>query len=481
MEDGPVSDITYLITELSKRLPDYQEAQQYYDGDHIPLVSTDEYRSVFGKYLRKIKYNRCRTIIDAHTDRLKIKGFADRAGRKEVADRAAEIWQRNRMERYQVEIETEALVLGAAFAIVWPDEDNFPRIYPQRGDRIMIRWSDDDPRKIAVAAKIWKPIAIGPDKPKWHLNLYYPDRLEKYIAKQSSDQLSAKDSAWEQREDEGDTSWPLRYPWDEGIPVFPFLNRARLGGLGISELDDLIPIQNLLNKSLVDMAIADEFTSFPQRWAVGIEPTYDAETGEMTSPFRSGPNQLWMAPGDADGTPPSFGQFAPGDNTQYTNEQESLDTKMSRVSAVPAHYLGMSGTFPSGESLKTAESPFTRKLEKLQTVRGNDWIDLMHFSLGLIGLTLEDVELEAIWEPAEPRSDVDFWNTATLKINAGVPEEQVWEEAGYTVEEIAEWSAAAKERDAEMARRMQRALNSQPADDEEEETVIDPDDSRQAS
>jgi hypothetical protein len=188
-----------------------------------------------------------------------------------------------------------------------------------------------------------------------------------------------------------------------------------------------------------------------------------------------------MVPGDADGATPSFGQFEPGDITQYTQQQESLDKQMARVSAVPAHYLGMSGDFPSGESLKTAEAPFTRKIEKLQTARGNDWIDLMHFALGLTGLELKDVELEAIWEPAEPRSDIDFWNTATLKLNAGVPEEQVWEEAGYTVEQIAEWKAAAKQREVEMARQLQRRLNDQPPDDEEDDAGADPAVPRQAS
>jgi hypothetical protein len=470
-----VSDITFLITALSNRAAGYQKSQQYYDGDHRPIVATDMYQSVFGTYLKTFTYNRCRTIVDAHTDRLKIMGFADEAGREEIADRAAEIWNRNRMDRYQIEIETEALVLGAAFAIVWPDENNFPRIYPQRGDRMMIRWSDDDPRKIAVAAKIWMPIAVDSEKPKWHLNLYYPDRLEKYIAVQSGDHLSTKPAGWEPREDDGDAGiWPVRYPWGEGIPVFPFLNRARLGGWGISELADIIPLQNMINKSLVDMAVAGEFTSFPQRWVVGAEPNYDAETGQLVNPFESGPNKLWMVPGDADGATPSFGQFEPGDITQYTHQQESLDKQMARVSAVPAHYLGMSGDFPSGESLKTAEAPFTRKIEKLQTARGNDWIDLMHFALGLTGLELKDVELEAIWEPAEPRSDIDFWNTATLKLNAGVPEEQVWEEAGYTVEQIAEWKAAAKQREEEMARQMQRRLNDQPPDDEEDDAGADP-------
>lgn len=467
----PVSDITYLIDALNARLIAYETAQLYYDGEHRAIFATDQYQSAFGKYLKNFTYNRCRTIVDAHTDRLKIVGFADKAGRQEVADSSAEIWQRNRMERYQIEIETEALVLGAAFAIVWPDEENFPRIFPQRGDRMMIRWDDSDPRQIAVAAKLWQPVAIEGQKSFWHLNLYYPDHLEKYIAKQSGSTLSNKPGGWVKRTDDGDPlDDTMRYPWGEGMPVFPFLNRARLGGWGLSELSDLIPLQNMLNKSLVDMAVAGEFTSFPQRWSVGMEPNLNPETGKFENPFESGPNMLWMAPGDADGANPAFGQFAPGDITQYTQQQESLDMQMARVSAVPAHYLGMSGDFPSGESLKTAEAPFTRKLEKLQTARGNDWIDLMHFSLRIAGVAIEDVELEAIWEPAEPRSDIDFWNTATLKINAGVPEEQIWEEAGYTSEQIEEWAAEKEKREAELARQMQRALNSQPPDDEEGES-----------
>ncbi|WP_155726206.1 phage portal protein, partial [Mycobacterium avium] len=46
-----------------------------------------------------------------------------------------------------------------------------------------------------------------------------------------------------------------------------------LGRHGSSEIDDLKPLVDALNKLLIDMMTTSEYTGRPRRWATGIELT----------------------------------------------------------------------------------------------------------------------------------------------------------------------------------------------------------------
>jgi hypothetical protein len=88
--------------------------------------------------------------------------------------------------------------------------------------------------------------------------------------------------------------------------------------------------------------------------------------------------------------------------------------------------------------------PFTRKLTDRMGTLGNGWEDVQSFCLAAEGEAIGDSQLASVWEPAELRSDTEFWTNAQLKIAAGVPEEQIWEEGGYTAEQIAKFKAQAE-------------------------------------
>lgn len=455
-------ELRWALQRLQERRPADELARRYYDGDHDLRFMTKQFKAVFGEFLKASRYNRCPSVVDAIADKLQVTGFADEGGRDDLAAAAGEVWRRNRMDREAGAVHLEALTIGQGGVIVWPEADG-ARIYPQAGDRIMLRGDDEDPRLTVFGAKVWR-LADG----RWRANAYHADRVEKFITPQKSAALPSASVKWERWDDDG-LPWPLYYPWGEGVPLFVLANDARLGRPGVSELRDVIPLQDALNKSLGNMIVAGEFVAFPQRWAIGLELTRNPETGEYEVPFTPGPGQLWtMFAGDDKA---AFGDFATGDVTQFTQEQDSLDQKISRVSRVPVHWLGMTaGQFPSGESLKTAETPFTKKVKDRQVGFGNFWEDVLTFALRLeLGIDPGEAQLTTLWEPAEPRSDQEFWAVAQLKIQAGIPEEQIWEEAGYTQEQIAAFLEAKAEREAAAAARrdaltasLARSLNDQP-------------------
>lgn len=455
----PNPDLRISLTRLKERDRAYRLARRYYEGDQDLTFIAPKYRDAFGAALQGMRYNRCATIVDVHADKLQLTGFIDEASdNQDIATAAREIWRRNRMDRRAGEVHSEAFLMGDAYCIVWPDDKGQAVIYPQLADRCIVRYGEDG-LSIDLALKIWK-LLDG----TWRANLYYRDRVEKYSSQGRSTNVPYSGGTWNQFTDE-DATWPLPYPWGEGMPFFHFANKGRTGQGGTSELHDVIPLQDAINKSLCNMLVAGEFAATPQRYAIGITFEKD-EDGQYINPFKAGAGELWwMGPGDSDSGQVSFGQFAAGDVTQFTLEQESLDKKISNVSRVPAHWLGMGGTFTSGEQLKTAETPFTAKILDRQITFGNDWEDVAAFCLFVeSGQALGSLQIATQWQSAEPRSDQEFWTIAQLKQAAGVPQEQLWREAGYDDGQIAVWLADAQakaDQAAAMGEALRLAMNDQ--------------------
>jgi hypothetical protein len=287
------------------------------------------------------------------------------------------IWNANRMDLRAGTAHLEALKTGNAYVIVWPDpETGVPMLYPQKGRLVTVAYDEERPGRILWAAKGWVT-----SERKRRVTLYYPDRVEKYVSRQSSDDALPilKAGAFDQFRVEGEP-WPLENPWGE-VPVFHFANNAGIGEHGISELRDVIPLQDALNKSVLDMLVAMEFVAFPQRWATGIEIPED-EGGQERAPFTPGVDRLWTS--DKEGT--RFGQFPQADLEPFLKVQDGFRLEIARVTGTPLHYIMLlSGAPPSGEALKTLEARLVKKCQDRQTGFGNTWEDALELAVRMVG------------------------------------------------------------------------------------------------
>src|SRR5690606_8556184 len=103
-----------------------------------------------------------------------------------------------------------------------------------------------------------------------YATVYLPDAVYKFETEQTIDQLDTTDPdrvAWRERTGVPfRTDNPLRV-----VPVVPLLNNPTLLGEGRSDLEQVIPVQDAVNKLLSDMIVASEFAAFRQRWATGLE------------------------------------------------------------------------------------------------------------------------------------------------------------------------------------------------------------------
>jgi hypothetical protein len=209
------------------------------------------------------------------------------------------------------------------------------------------------------------------------------------------------------------------------VPVFHFANNADIGAAGQSEIEAAMPVQDALNKSVLDMLVAMEFASYRQRWAAGIEIEY-GEDGQPVPPFKAGVDHLWIT----ENQDAKFGDFEAANLEQFLKVKDSFRLDMACVTGTPMYYfMQVSGDFPSGEALKKAESRFIAKVRDRQESFGQVWEDVMAFALMLEGHA--GARLFADWEDPAPLSEKEKLENIAVKKGLGISDAQALIEAGY--------------------------------------------------
>lgn len=406
----PADPVKWAITAFrDDRSRDYRVYLDYYQGKHVVTVPSDV-ADPWLYLLRGATYNRCDSVVDSIADRLTITGFrqANGSGTVQPAD---DLWRVNRMDKGEGEVNQEALMSGDAYAIVWPDfETGVPTIFPQVAAELRVLYDDERRNRIVLAAKLWTT-----DEGYVRLNIYHADRLEKYVttSKVRSGVPGSPGAFTRYQEPNIDLAWPLRYGWfveqRPNIPVFHFANNARTGRYGYSELRNVIPLQDDINAAVRKLLLGAELSADRQKWATGIAL-------DPARPVRLGVDRIV----GTDIPDARFGTFDATDLNQFIGTINQFDLMIARTARVPIHHIVPSGTFPSGESLKTAESPFVAKVKDRQVAFGNVWEDLMTLALRMQGMSTT-AELEAVYEPAAPRSDTERATLAVAYHTAGFP------------------------------------------------------------
>lgn len=413
------------LNKLQDRAPAYALYADYYAGKHRLAFATEKFRNAFGTLFRSFADNLCPVVVDAVAERLQVIGFDTETASDAVTETAWELWQINRMDRRAGEVHLEALLSGDAYVIVWPDDAGRPMFYPNNAQTITVEYDSEQPGVVKWAAKAWRQ-----DDTRIRLTLYFSDRIEKYLSNTKPSALPEKLSAFDPYQPEGEP-WPLPNPYGR-VPVVHFSNNVPIGKMGASELINIIPLQDGLNKSVADMLVAMEYVALPQRWATGLEVELDDTTGKPRVPFTPGVERIW-AVGDPQ---VRFGQFDPANLQQFLAVQNSFRTEIARVSGTPLHYLMLdAGGWPSGEAMKTAEARFLAKIMSRQQSFGNAWEDVLALALQMVGLG-EHVQLSTLWQDPTPRSDRESAEVALLKQQVGVSRDQILAELGYSPEQI---------------------------------------------
>jgi hypothetical protein len=454
----PITDaeVVWAKEAFATKTTEYNLARDYYHGRHDLGFATPKFNKTFGALFSTLAYNRCAPVVDAMANGLRVNGFQVRvadlqglalteqatAGGTDYSAQAMTLWQLGMMDKREGEIYVEAGITGDAYGVVWFDSPppigtGLPRLWPNRADTMRVKYDDDG--HIVLAAKAWK-IVGGPDDGKMRLTLYTPTEITRLITTGKKDELPKALGEFTLVREVNALGQAVINPVPHQLgrpPVVHYANNApMLGDYGLSELRDIMPLQDALNKAIADMLVAMEYNAFPQRYATGIDRPETDEAGKFVLPWKAGPGEIWFTTTEG----ANFGSFDTSSLEQFLKVQDQFDMDIARVSHTPVHYLLQTGDFPSGEAQKTAAAPFTAKLRDRQRAFGTGHSDAMAMKFALLGVK-EPLVIEPEWESAEPRSQREQMEMAQLAAQAGLPLHIVGQIAGLDPDQLAELEA----------------------------------------
>lgn len=358
MTDNPL--LTSLLQRLDEPAARYHELDLYYRGEQPLAFLAPEAKAALGERFGRMASNIPRLAVTALAERLRVTGFSGDA---------ADVWPdwiRNDLDQLSGVAHREALLLGDSFVIVWADTFGRPKVTVESAKQVTVQL-DPGTRQVTAAVKRCET------KTTTDAVLYEPDLITRYRANQTGATTQGYNTVEQ-------LANPLGV-----VPVVALRNSDRiLNHRGVSEIEDLKPLVDGLNKVLADMMVTSEYVGRPRRWATGIElteePVLDAD-GNMTIDADGNPVTVEVNPipeGNramiSESDQARFGQLEAANLAGYEASVRVLLAQIMAVSTLPGHYVGILTDNPaSADALRAAEASLTTRAEARQATFGRSW------------------------------------------------------------------------------------------------------------
>lgn len=424
-----------LLTSLMQRLDEpvarYTELGLYYRGEQPLAFLSPEAKVALGQRFGRMASNIPRLAVTALAERLRITGFTG-----DAADIWID-WLRNDLDQTSGTAHQEALLLGDSYVIVWADRFGRPKVTIESPNQVSVQ-RDPGTRQITAAAKRWQTAKTT------EAMLYTPDTITHYRANTTG----ATTVGYEVVETIVN---PLGV-----VPVVGLQNSDLvLDDRGFSEIDDLKPLVDGLNKLLIDMMTTSEYTGRPRRWATGIEVTEEPVLDDDGVPVRDEDGQIVtrevspIPEGNramiAEQAEAKFGQLDAATLTGYENAVNILLGQIMAVSTLPAHYVGVFTDNPaSADALRASEASLTARAEARQATFGRAWEQVAKLMVAVRdGRDPLQVEARVQWADAATRSVAQEADAVVKLYTAGLlPTSYALKKLGYSDDEVTEIRSA---------------------------------------
>ncbi|MFS0900289.1 phage portal protein [Mycolicibacterium litorale] len=423
-----------LLQRLNEPAARFADLDRYYTGNQPLAFLSPEAKTALGNRFGVMASNIPRLAVTALAERLRITGFSG----------DAELWRSwisNDLDQLSGVAHREALLLGDSYVIVWADRFGRPNVTVESAKQVAVL-TDPGTRQIVAAVKRWeeKPANVT------HAVMYLPDRIVRLRA----DQVGTVASTGFNVVDE--ITNPLGV-----VPVVNLRNTDRIiGDWGSSEIDDLKPLVDALNKSLADMMVTSEYVGRPRRWATGIELTEEPVVDDEGYPMTDANGQPVMTEVNpipeghramiSENDQAKFGQLQAADLSGYEASVRVILGQIMAVSTLPAHYVGVFTDNPaSADALRAAEASLTARAEARQASFGRAWEQVARLMIavrdGRDPNMIDDIRVH--WADAATRSVAQEADAVVKLYQAGLlPASYALGKLGYSDDEIAKIDAA---------------------------------------
>lgn len=410
---------TQLLQGIDAPLGSYGLLESYYRGEQPLAFLAPESRKALGDRFGRMSSNLCRLAITSIAERLRVTGFEG----LDIWDS----WLRNDLDQTAGLAHREALLLGSSYVVVWADSQGRPQVSVESA-RQMSMIVDPGTRRPIAAAKRWTTDTTT------EATIFEADTVTRLRANNTG-AVTAGFQVVEVLDN------PLGV-----VPVVRLTNTDRILDSGVSEIADLMPLVDGLNKILADALVSSEFFARPKRWATGVElveePVLDDDgepTGEVeeVSPIAEDDRMVTIESPEA-----KLGQLSGADLGAYEAGVRMLLGQIMAVSSLPAHYIGVTSTNPSSaEAMRAAEASLTARAESKQQLYGRSWEQVARLVDAVANNRPVDtgVTVRAQWADAATRSIAAEADAITKLYQSGLlPADYALAKLGYSETEIAE-------------------------------------------
>lgn len=373
--------------EEAERQRKYRAFRDFYDGDHETLLTARMRRFLELKAEHRFNLNFCPIVVDSLAEKLKVASFTC----EDDSDVLNEWWAQNRMDAVQAVVHLATIRDGDSYLLTeWDNDLQRPRWTHENAydgtDGVYVVYSSERRSVPLVAVKRWI-IGEGTTTTVRRANLYFPDRIEKY---------ADSGNGWTHFSDDGE-DWPVSWTAADGsplgIPVVHFRNKDQGYSHGLSELDNVAPVQNGLNKTFIDLLASADSAGFPMYTATG----YDGEANSTTV----APGMLlWSTDPGA-----KFGAISPTDLSGIISLVDSISAYIAKITRTPLSFFQLTGQVAAAGTLKEQRSGLISKALDRQVTFGDCWEDAVYMARRLCNTFAPagvpqfagDAEVSVVW------------------------------------------------------------------------------------
>lgn len=434
----------HLSQLLDTEQPALRKCDQYYRGRQ-PLGFLDPaIREASQGRLQALVVNWPRLVVDAVEERLNVEGF--RSTLTGAIDASLwDIWQANGMDEQSQQAHLDAFIFGRSFVMVGLGRDpRYPRITVESPLQTTVE-IDPGTGEVVAALKRWRQLdGYG------RALLITQDTVAQFRSQTAVNSITSWTQGYSATMDTGPGDW-VQFQTDPNplgvVPVVPIINRPRLmAPLGESEIADVMPIADAVNKLSTDMMVSAEFHAQPRRWATGVPnvagggPASAVTKGraeEAASDVRryweeARKSKVWLA----NNPDAKFGQFPEAQLDNFIGAIRLLTMQVAAIAGLPPHYLGLvSDNAASADAIRSAEASLVMKAYRRQRTWGEAWEDVMRLAIhvrdGVAPTALDG--METVWRSPETRTVAQAADAASKLYAAGIVDRQTaLEELNYT-------------------------------------------------
>ena len=431
----------------------YEEALEYYEGTLPERFATEAMRRILSTGPGRYRFRYAHLPVNAVKNRCQI--AAVRAESEEVT-RAIELMREdNRLETFEPWMTERLLVLGDAYLMAWPIEDeDGVRVEVSYQSPLQCRaiYSDEAGRDLEYVVRRW-----AEDDKTTMAEVWYVDGVEVWIkAEDDPEWMPYAEDDLGERVPVTEDNWPIVHEWGEipikhGRTALPYGRPEHINAYGP---------QDAITKAVTTQVEADlEAHGWPERYRIAddnraLDMAQDAV--QWADDTDENNDRATRADGTARGTETArrrgagrehvytgtkaVGTFEPPNPGDLIAPVQQWIEMMSTVTETPLYELDpKSGMQLSGVSREKADRPLAAKVDARRQALDTLWCqELWPLALRMAGVRA-DSPAEIVWKPPPVNSDPEWWATAQARANMGVPISVILAEANYAPEDVDEW------------------------------------------